>query len=529
MKFINRYIAFAAVLAMLFSSCSKDETTTTSDDPNVQSVDLTFGAVLNDLVNRAPSVNKNHFADIPDCSGADPAYVELEISYPGQAPEDMGVITVNILSEGGDFFTDYTEDLKIPVPNNSSVTVTLESFIVFDSEGNRIWIAPIAPEDDPDLFEGYVDNPLEFDFVVQDGTKPYIDVEVLCYDRRVANEYGYVFFDVVPEKIYPFCLFINYCNEDGRHYVANYTVDLYYGTDDSGIQLYDGANLNEDQYGMVSGNYYSDPLCLVVPGKPMSLADTDPYLTLIIHPNDWENNYGDIDNSPITVQVTWEMVNGLLNADGETNEYWHGIIGECEGALTGDGSGGNGGGNGGTECDPNDPDADCDDDGTLNKCDTDNVNWAVFDCDGDEVSNGQDLCPGTLANTEVDADGCDINNGGDDCEWTIVDPSGENCYRTTLLNAGDSFTQVDVFSGIPLLDTDGLAAGNFGISSVNGGIEYNFDIGGNTVPEYVIQITDTEGGTIYCSDQADDNNIVEGTFTLPVYIRVAANICEPNE
>ena len=415
MKSLNKFVAFATIFAMFLTSCSKDETTTSpSEDPATQSVDLTFGAVLNDL-DRAMKLNKDHFDQIPDCSDAAPAYAELEISYDGQAPEDMGVITVDILSENGDYFTDYTEELKIPVPNNSSVTVTLESFVVFDSEGNRIWIAPI--ETSPGQFDGYVDNPLSFEFEVEDGTKPYIDVEVLCYDRRMANEYGYVFFDIMPEVIYPFCLFLNYCDEDGRHYVANYSVDLYYGPDDSGIQLYDGATLGETEYGMVNGNYFSDPLCLVVPDKPTGLADTDPYLFLVIYPNDWEGNYGDIDNSPIEVQLTWEMVGGLLNDDGETNEYWHGLIGECEGALSGDGSGGNGG-NG---------DNDLDNDGVDNVddlCPDTPANTPVNadgcpDADQDGVADTDDQCPDTPANTSVDADGCPEDNG--ECDRDIDD------------------------------------------------------------------------------------------------------------
>ena len=525
MKSLNKFIAFAAIFAMFLTSCSKDETTTSpSEDPATQSVDLTFGAVLNDL-DRAMKLNKDHFDQIPDCSDAAPAYADLEISYDGQAPEDMGVITVDILSENGDYFTDYTEELKIPVPNNSSVTVTLESFVVFDSEGNRIWIAPI--ETSPGQFDGYVDNPLSFEFEVEDGTKPYIDVEVLCYDRRMANEYGYVFFDIMPEVIYPFCLFLNYCDEDGRHYVANYSVDLYYGPDDSGIQLYDGATLGETEYGMVNGNYFSDPLCLVVPDKPTGLADTDPYLFLVIYPNDWEGNYGDIDNSPIEVQLTWEMVGGLLNDDGETNEYWHGLIGECEGALSGDGSGGNGG-NG---------DNDLDNDGVDNVddlCPDTPANTPVNadgcpDADQDGVADTDDQCPDTPANTAVDADGCpEDNGGGDDCEWTIVDPA-TNCFSTSLNAEGDAFLEITMDTGVPLIeDGEVVGAGTFGITLTNSGMEYTFDTGAASVSEWNIQVTDSNGGSVACSDQDDDNNVVEGSFTYPIYVRVAANICEPN-
>lgn len=395
MKIINRYLAFVAVLALLFTSCSKEESTSPADDPEIQSVDLTFGAMLNDLSNRAAVSNKAHFDEVPDCSDAEPAIALIGFSYGGNSYE----ADVAILSDEQGYFTDYSEDLKIPVPNNGSVEVTLDSFKVFDgnvSEGNPygelIWIAPIESEEGE--FDGYVDTALPFSFDVEDGTKPYIDVEVLCFDRRMVNEYGYVFFDILPEVIYPLCLFVNYCDENGRHYVADYSVDLYFGTDATGIQLYD--NLEESamattgDYG--EGAYYADPLCLVVPGPPANLPDDEPYLYLVIHPVDWDGT-GDIDNTPTEgIQLSWEMVSGLLNDDGTTNEYHHLLIGECDGAI-----GSDGGGNGGTECNPSSANADCDDDEILNKCDPDNANYAGFDCDGDTIPNGQEN-PGCVDN-----------------------------------------------------------------------------------------------------------------------------------
>lgn len=444
MKIINRYLAFVAIVALLFTSCSKDETNSTSDDPGINSVDLTFGAMLNDLANRAAAVNKNHFDVVPDCSEADPAIAVLQITYDGQAAEDVGDdIVVDILQDGDGYFTDYSEDLKIPVPNNSSVEVILESFKVYDGVvtdskpyGELIWIAPIESEEGE--FDGYVENALPHPFEVSDGTKPYIDVEVLCFDRRMVNEYGYVFFDILPETIYPLCLFVNYCDENGRHFVADYSVDLYFGTDDTGIQLYDHEN---DASAMATtgdyseGEYYADPLCLVIPGPPANLDDDEPYLYLIIYPVDWPGT-GDIDNTPVPVQLTWEAVEGLLNADGTTNEYLHLLVGECEDALEGDETIGGGNGNG---CN-----GDIDDDG----CEDDD--------DGDGVLDKNDLCPNTpdeVENSEVDSSGCplDSDNDGvddylDECEntpaGTDVDEIG--CEADDTLECGDAYFGADI-------------------------------------------------------------------------------------
>ena len=547
MKNIYRYLAYVVVLAMLFTSCSKDEATTSpTDDPAVNSVDLTFGAMLNDLSNRAMAQNKSHFDQVPDCSDAEPAIARIGFSYGGNSYET----DVAILSDEDGYFTDYSEDLKIPVPNNGSVEVTLDSFMVYDGDpdgdGELIWIAPI--ESEAGEFDGYVDTALPFSFEVQDGTKPYIDVEVLCFDRRMVNEYGYVFFDILPEVIYPLCLFVNYCDENGRHYVADYSVDLYFGTDDTGIQLYDhteeSAMAMTGDYG--EGMYYADPLCLVVPGPPVNLPSNQPYLYLVIYPEDWDGT-GDIDNTPTEgIQLTWDMVSGYLNDDGETNEYHHVLIGECEDAIDG------GDGNGGTECNPSDPEADCDNDDILNKCDTTNANWAGFDCDGDEIPNGQDDCPEDATNSCADpceglggdTDGddiCDDNeiegceNDADpncgqvsDCEWTIADPA-TNCFRVSLNGEGDSFLEINQDTGVPLIEEGEIvSAGTFGITLTGGGIEYTFDTGTATVPEFNIQISDSSGGAVACSDQDDDNNVVEGSFIYPIYVRVAANICEPN-
>lgn len=379
-----------AIIMLLFASCSTEKVEGPLDDTNSQFTTITFGALLNDLANR--SMQKGHFAQVPICADAEPAVAVIEFSYGGS---DYST-TVDILSDASGYFTEYSEDLKIPVASDGSTVVTVTSFMVYDGDtsvasdafysavnGNLIWI---APKGDDAEFDGYVDDALPKLFEVFPGTKPYFDIEVLCFDRRVVNEYGYVFFDIVPKTIYPLCLFVNYCNEDGRHWVADYAIDLYFGTDADGIQLYSNTNPNAmATTGVTNDEYFADPLCLVIPGPPANLDNDDPYLYLVIYPQDWTNSYGDIDNTPVPVALSWNMVNELLNDDGTTNEYLHLKVGECEGALDGDGTI-PGGGNGGNECDPANPDDDCDNDGVLNGVDncpsTSNPNQADFDNDG---------------------------------------------------------------------------------------------------------------------------------------------------
>lgn len=419
MKYFKNYLSALAVFALLFTSCSKEETSRL-DDADANYVELTFGATLNDLANRA--ANKQQMDDVPTCSDTAPDYARINFSYGGEDYE----IVVDILQDANGYFTDYSEGLKVPV-NGGSTNVTLTGFLVYDSSHTIIWAAPVG-----DGLANYVDSALPLSFSVAAGTKPYIDVEVLCFDRRLVNEYGYVFFDIIPETIYPLCTFINYCNEDGRHWVANYSVDLYYGTNDQGIQLYDSDDDDAQvSVGMRNGQYYADPLCLVVPGPPANLPNNQPYLYMIIYPNDWNDNYGDIDNTPVPVQLSWNDVNALLNNDGTTSEYLHLFIGECPGALDGDGS--IGGGNGGPSCDLTDPAADCDNDGIPNRCDADNPNWETFDCDGDGTPNGEDPCPND-ENDECDdeEENCNLASA---CVLETEGAIGEYCGEAALATA----------------------------------------------------------------------------------------------
>jgi hypothetical protein len=451
MKYFKNYLSALIVFSLIFTSCSKEETSAL-DDADANFVELTFGAVLNDLANRAANKQSVGELPIPDCATTAPDYARINFSYGG---EDYEVV-VDILSDSEGYFTDYSEELKIPV-NGGSTNVTLTGFLVYDSSDTIIWAAPVGSQ-----FANYVGNVLPQSFNVAAGTKPYIDVDVLCFDRRMVNEYGYVFFDIIPEVIYPLCVFVNYCNEAGRHWVANYSIDLFFGTSVNGIQLYD----NEDAAAQATvgmrdnGEYYASPLCLVVPGPPANLADDQPYLYMVIYPNDWEANYGDIDNTPIPVQLSWNDVNALLNNDGTTNEYLHLLIGECEGALSGDGT------ITPPPCDLTNPNLDCDNDGILNKCDEDNPYWGTFDCDGDGFLNAVDACPNIPGVAGgVGGDGCPAGNGGDlTCQLpdacvlnTGNGALGDLCEVAELKDANtNGFVQITSQTTINLVADSGL-------------------------------------------------------------------------
>ncbi|MCB7480656.1 hypothetical protein [Christiangramia sediminis] len=316
MKKINHYLAFCAIFALLLAGCSKDEASSTQDPDTIAYAELSFEAALNDLVNRAASVNKNHFNQIPDCSSTTPAYVELKISYAGQESDPDDIITIDILFDGTVYFTDYSEDLKIPVDNGGMTVVTLNEFIVFNAEGEEIWIAPISSE--VGQFDGYVDNPLPLPIEVRDGTKPYIPVEVLCYDRRMVNEYGYVFFDLENTELIEFCIFGNFCPPSGRHYVASYSVDVWTvdENDQNVDQLYD--DLTREVGENEAGELAADPLCIVLPDR---IGEEDRYrieIRIQDGPN-YNANDGELIRTTI---LSDEEVRTFF--DGDDNlEYFH--------------------------------------------------------------------------------------------------------------------------------------------------------------------------------------------------------------
>ena len=170
-----------------------------------------------------------------------------------------------------------------------------------------------------------VENPLPFSWDLRAGSKTYTDVDVLCFEDRLVNLYGYQFFDITPKVIYELCFFANYCTDAGRHYTANYSLDIYYGVNNEGTPLYSGEIpvTGED------GEFYADPLCLAIPGPQNEEADDAPYLYYVATLLDWEDNYGSANGQSKVEPGAWNDIHGLMNEDGETSEYFHAFI-NCE-------------------------------------------------------------------------------------------------------------------------------------------------------------------------------------------------------
>ncbi|PRX40934.1 thrombospondin type 3 repeat-containing protein [Salegentibacter salegens] len=541
MKLLRKYLAIVAVFSLFFTSCTKDEEGTLNNDPGSESfAELSLGATLNDFVNRA-AVKQS----IPDCSSDAPAYAHIELTH-NSGTDLEGIINVNvpILSEDGSFYTDYDEDLKIPVANadDKTATVSVTTFLVYDGDpedagSTVIWAAPTTTSD----YGTFVNQGLPYNFLIRAGSKKYVDIEVLCFDNRDVNLYGYQFFDLVPEVLHEVCIFANYCDEDGRHYTANYSLEVIYTGGDEDRTLYESMDLPEGSYGFDDDTdvYYADPFCFAVPAPMFEETSGTDYIRIIATLSDWEGNYPTPADEEIILDLSWSDLMESVREDG-TIDYFHLFF--C------DGDPGNGNGE---ECDPTDPAADCDE---------------------DTIPNGQDNCPSTpnTDQADLDEDGvgdvCDSDIDGDDilnenenpgcvrdpdptCGDDVAEcptlPSAGDCERVYV--AGTDLT--DLTDWIAITSSEPLALFSDETTSLAFGlISFNDDgdmllISTNTdfyLKDYKMEIVDELGGAITCvnennliapedTNDADIETTITGDFSGTVYVRFSANVCSRSD
>ena len=192
-----------------------------------------------------------------------------------------------------------------------------------------IWVAPKIGSD----YENFVNDPLPIVLDLRAGSKKYVPVEVLCFEDREVNLYGYQFFDLVPVKLYEFCLFANYCTDVGEHYTANYDLDIDYLLEEEVINLYQGkspltGNTEDDN----SGDWYAEPLCLAIPAPLYGESDTDIYLRVTVTLTAWEDNYGEpVSEISEIIELNWNDVQSYFGPDN-TIDFEH-VFFNCDDNL----------------------------------------------------------------------------------------------------------------------------------------------------------------------------------------------------
>jgi hypothetical protein len=243
MKKFKYWAAYLVVLTMIFTSCSKDGNDVATDLTGQDKLQLQFGTLLNDF--NKSRLTKDHTDDVidydtpVDCNEGVPTVVLVALRDQSSFadpddPNNLGpwvafqdgdagqFIEVGVKDNNGSWETTYSPDLELDEGD-----YRLEYFIVLDELGHVLWVAPRTGGN----FAPFVPNPLPYDFFLDAGSKPYISVDVLCFDTRQEEAYGYPFFDInLIRRDNTYCIFVNYCDEEtGREYPAKFMVDAWIG------------------------------------------------------------------------------------------------------------------------------------------------------------------------------------------------------------------------------------------------------------------------------------------------------------
>jgi hypothetical protein len=306
MRNFKLYLSFVAVFAMLFTSCSKDEA---GINPDSDKATLSFGAIVSDLVNNR-AATKQAVSDLPTCTDDTPSYVEIVLSMGDDDVVGSEGNPYRVDLVAGEIFTVEDPALELE-PGNYS----LDHFSVHNSDGEVIWLSPRSGS----ALAAYVDNALPIAIDLRAGVKKYVDVPVLCFDDRDVNEYGYLFFELDTNIALTYCFFANYCDDDGRHYPARYSVSIWSGTSTDGVVLYEGV-VNE--VGVHdNGDSYASPLCFALPDNDNMDEDYLYYEVTLLDWAEADGGYGDVDTEVIS--GTLSKADIVANFDGDDDVEYH--------------------------------------------------------------------------------------------------------------------------------------------------------------------------------------------------------------
>lgn len=315
MKRFKLNLGVVAVCALLLTSCSKEDAPATIE---AETATLSFGALLNDMVNNKAALKQQ--MDMPECTDGTPAFVEVVLTGTENVGSMEDPIVVALNPTPGNFdedmeaewFTEESSELEL-MPGDYS----LEFFAVYDGHpdeagSSMLWLAPMAGG----TLAEWVDDALPMDISLGAGVKKYVDVDVICFDDRVVNEYGYLFFDIENTEAIEFCIFGNFCPPSGRHFPAAYSVDVWMS--DNGTR---GELLHSDLTAEVAldenGDYAADPVCMALPDTE---GMDEYYFEITMMSSD---AYGDITEEIIrTGTINDDEVRAMF--DGENNlDYYH--------------------------------------------------------------------------------------------------------------------------------------------------------------------------------------------------------------
>ncbi|MFN4762641.1 hypothetical protein ACKGJN_05905 [Gillisia sp. Q332] len=461
-----------------------------------------------------------------ECRDADPAYVLVALTDDSDAwvanknPEAPGAdaddfIKINIKNNSGSWETEYSEDLGLPAG-----TYQLEYFIVYSADHQVLWVAPR----EGGAYAGSVGDPLPQEIVLGAGTKPYIEVDVLCFVPREEEAFGYIFFDInLIEVENNYCIFVNYCDDEtGREYPALFEVDVW-------ADGYDGSEVIVDgEMNSVSGagnSFAATVLCF--PLSPLGEGELYYVRVTVLDAGAYDADASDFFEFTITqADIDAQLL--------QTPRYEHIRI-NC-----GDNQG---------DCPvtPQDPDGDCkpDNDCVGAECDNcpgvfnpgqededeDGIGDACDDCDdrdsdGDGFENCIDQCPDVYSTTN---NGCPMDDPNTGCgtafmfgDTEIKDISKSNRWGwAENFNTADGTSQTfDFWRGAGQNDlSKGTKAGEVTITATGNQVEFDIDLEpGFTISDLHVYLSEENPGNIAKSpgqyNRNDEVGDSDTSFTL---------------
>ena len=450
----------------------------------------------------------------------------------GKNPESVGAdeddfIKVTIKNNNGSWETEFSEELGLP-----GGTYELEYFIVYSADDQVLWVAPR----EGGAYASSVSDPLPQEIVLIAGSKPYIEVDVLCFVPRMEEAFGYIFFDInliAVENNY--CIFVNFCDDEtGREYPALFQVDVW-------ADAFGGTDLVIDgEMNTVSGtgnNFSATVLCLVLP--PLEGADTYFVRVTVLTAGAYTADAADVRE----FTISQADINAQLL---DTPRYEHLRI-NC----------GEDDGNGGDDCATDSTGAQCDpDNDNLTNAEEEalGTNPNNPDTDGDGRNDDVDNCPlagKTPGQVETNLIGC-WEDPDQECTTVITcdigDDPASGCEFTFIEgNAGDDVF-VKVNSNADVFNLKNALNDQIGelTTAFDGEGDLVVTINNNEFDEFIskyeieVHPADEAGDMITtCQDMACDSDVAASTVSIdvemmndvvteyPFYIRVKATACFP--
>ncbi|MGB7787058.1 MAG: hypothetical protein WBL27_13230 [Salinimicrobium sp.] len=267
MKKTTLLSAIVVTITILFFSCNKEEDSLIVENKKTS---LSFH-IINDHSIKQKGKQSNSNVRIP--AFADLILKQGDIYVAGSETTPFRLNINPVASDSnGDGATHYSTEESAILKLFPGI-YTLEYCTVLDQDENVMWIAPIN-DFLPGGIDDLVEHSLPMDISLGSGAYQYQDVEVVFFDDRDVNQYGYLFYNLQDVQLIDFCIFGNYCDETGRHAeYTRYSVGIWKYSDNPLFPK--GEPLYEDVENEVIATDYEDyaeiaavPLCLSLPDGP---------------------------------------------------------------------------------------------------------------------------------------------------------------------------------------------------------------------------------------------------------------------